>query len=66
MNNTGGKGSMRRPNQTAAEQFSNAWDTIFGKKKDTQCVGECNICIKNPDVNQVLQITEPIKNDMVQ
>ena len=60
-----GKGSKQRPTQISKDSFSVNWDAIFGKKKETQCAGECDICIKNPEANQVLQITEPIENDMV-
>ena len=61
-----GKGSKQRPTQITKDNFSNNWEAIFGKKeKKTDCSGECNICIKNPDSIQVLQITEPIENDMV-
>lgn len=33
MNNSGGKGSARRPSEVSSEQIANNWDTIFGKKK---------------------------------
>ena len=60
-----GKGSKQRPSQITKDNFSYNWDTIF-KNKVPVCEGECNTCIKNPEANQVLQITEPIKNNMVQ
>lgn len=62
-----GKGSKQRPTQISKESFSVNWDAVFGKKeKKSECGGECQVCIKNPEASQVLQITEPIENLMVQ
>lgn len=32
MNNSGGKGSGRRPSQVSEEELNNNWNRIFGKK----------------------------------
>lgn len=60
------KGSKQRPTQVSMQEAFNNWDRIFGKKKKEEpkdCGGECNICIKNPDSEQIHQIQEPNKEN---
>lgn len=33
MENTGGKGSVRRPTQVTKDKFNKSWERIFGEKK---------------------------------
>jgi len=46
----GGKGSNPRPFSVDQKTFDSNWDTIFKKKKETQC--KCEECRCNKEENQ--------------
>ena len=46
----GGKGSNPRPFSVDQKTFDSNWDTIFKKKKETEC--KCEECRCNKEENQ--------------
>jgi len=44
MNNTGGKGSGRRPLSVSQEEFNRNFDKIFGKKEKPKEDHQCKNC----------------------